>query len=105
MRKLVTLIWLLSIASLVKFQSYFPPRNDWEAKNPTALDINQQALNQEVQFTQENKYSGYWDLRVAILEVFKREPYNQILGSTTTKKRVGPSGIIIKDGYMVVVTP
>ena len=38
-------------------------------------------------------------MRIAILKGFSREPYHQILGPT--KKRGGPAGMILKDGYVV----
>ena len=46
-----------------------------------------------------NEYSGGRDLRVAILKGFAREPYHQILGPT--KKRGGPAGMILKNGYQI----
>ena len=39
------------------------------------------------------------DMRINILESFKREPYIKIVGPT--KHRGGPAGMIIKDGYIV----
>ncbi|GAA0858400.1 serine hydrolase [Aliiglaciecola litoralis] len=46
----------------------------------------------------DNEYSGPRDLRIAILQSFEREPFHQILGPT--KKRGGPAGMIIKDGFI-----
>ena len=46
-----------------------------------------------------DRYSGERDLRIAILKGFAREPYHQILGPT--KKRGGPAGIILKNGYQI----
>ena len=47
----------------------------------------------------ENEYSGARDLRRAILKGFEREPFHEILGPT--KKRGGPAGIILKNGYSI----
>jgi CubicO group peptidase (beta-lactamase class C family) len=56
-------------------------------------------LEKEIDFAQSNEYSGDRDLRIAILKGFAREPYHQILGPT--KKRGGPAGIILKNGYQI----
>lgn len=71
----------------------------WERKAPTSLGLDSEALNAVVRFAEENEYSGSRDLRIAILEGFSREPFHEILGPT--KKRGGPAGLIIKDGYIV----
>jgi CubicO group peptidase (beta-lactamase class C family) len=57
------------------------------------------SLETTVEFAKSNEYSGSIDLRIAILKGFKREPFHQILGPT--KKRGGPAGLIIKDGYTI----
>ena len=53
----------------------------------------------QLSFAEGNEYKGSRDLRIAILKGFEREPFHQILGPT--KKRGGPAGIILKNGYMV----
>jgi CubicO group peptidase (beta-lactamase class C family) len=79
---------------------YFPERNAlWEEKTPSALSINENKLLEAVNFAQNNEYSGSRDLRIAILKGFEREPFHEILGPT--KKRGGPAGIILKNGYIV----
>lgn len=81
-------------------QSYFPSANEvWETKNPKDFNIEVQVLKKAIEFAQSNEYSGDRDLRIAILEGFAREPYHKILGPT--KKRGGPSGMILKNGYQI----
>jgi len=80
-------------------QSYFPERGNWEEKNPSEFKIDTQKLQEAVQFAKDNEYSGSKDLRIAIVKGFEREPYHKILGPT--KKRGGPAGLIIKDGYII----
>lgn len=63
------------------------------------MGLNQQALNEAVQYAEDNEYSGSRDLRIAILKGFSSEPYHNIFGPT--KKRGGPAGMVIKDGYIV----
>lgn len=80
--------------------SYFPDRHEnWEQKSVNELNGDLEILNTAVAFAEANEYSGSRDLRIAILKGFEREPYHEILGPT--KKRGGPAGIILKDGYMV----
>ena len=80
-------------------QNYFPERGKWEEKSPSEFKINEQKLQEAVQFAKDHDYSGSKDLRQAILKGFQREPYHQILGPT--KKRDKPAGLIIKNGYIV----
>ncbi len=80
-------------------QSYFPERGQWEEKSPTEFSVNSQKLEEAIQFAKDNEYSGSKDLRQAILKGFEREPYHKILGPT--KKRGGPAGVILKNGYII----
>lgn len=80
-------------------QAYFPEQGNWEEKSPTEFKINAQKLKEAVQFAMDHEYSGSKDLREAIVKGFEREPYHKILGPT--KKRGGPAGLIIKDGYII----
>lgn len=79
---------------------YFPERgNTWEQLSTEAAGFNSTKLDEAVQFAKENEYSGAVDLRQAILKGFEYEPYHKILGPT--KKRGGPAGMILKNGYVV----
>ncbi|NND09718.1 MAG: serine hydrolase [Flavobacteriaceae bacterium] len=79
---------------------YFPERNTtWETQDPSDSGFNAIKLNEAIEFAEANEYSGSRDLRIAILKGFEREPFHEILGPT--KKRGGPAGIILKNGYMV----
>ena len=79
---------------------YFPPPGlEWEERSPSELGLNESLIDSALMFAMENEYSGSRDLRIAILEGFAREPYHKILGPT--KKRGGPAGMLMKDGYIV----
>ncbi|MEJ2162380.1 MAG: serine hydrolase [Robiginitalea sp.] len=79
---------------------YFPPRGaDWQARSPQEFNLDAGALQDAVKFAEAHEYSGPKDLRRAILKGFEREPYHEILGPV--KRRGGPAGIILKNGYMV----
>lgn len=79
---------------------YFPERNaDWQALSIKDAGWDEKGIQEVVAFAKANEYSGSRDLRIAILEGFKREPFHQILGRT--KKRGGPAGMILKGGELV----
>lgn len=81
-------------------QSYFPPSHGaWEEKEPKEFKINSKKLESAIDFAMDNEYSGSRDLRIAILKGFAQEPYHKILGPT--KKRGGPAGLILKNGYQI----
>ncbi len=79
--------------------TYFPDRNEWETKALSAAGFDKQLLNRAIDSIQANEYSGPKDLRIAILKGFQKEPNHSILGPT--KKRGGPAGMILKNGYLV----
>lgn len=83
----------------VNAQTYFPERGKWEVKTPQSQSLNPAKLAEAVKYAEANEYSGSRDLRIAILEGFKAEPFHKIAGPT--RKRGGPAGMIIKNGYIV----
>lgn len=102
MRYLKLFAFLL-FCSLVSYssnaQDYFPPRGSWQEQSPASQSMDAAKLQQAVDFAEANEYSGSRDLRIAIVQGFRREPFHQILGPT--KKRGGPAGVVIKNGYVV----
>ncbi|MBT8293820.1 MAG: beta-lactamase family protein, partial [Eudoraea sp.] len=92
---------LFSMNTTISQQAYyFPERNaTWQERPPSAFNLDGNKLNEAVNFAKSNEYSGSRDLRIAILKGFAHEPFHQILGPT--KKRGGPAGIILKNGYIV----
>nr|WP_299345050.1 serine hydrolase [Allomuricauda sp.] len=93
-------VFFVGIADLFSQELYFPNRNEtWKTTNPSRFDYNEEKLASAVNFAKENEYSGSRDLRQAILKGFQREPFHEILGPT--KKRGGPAGMILKNGYLV----
>ncbi|MEM8999503.1 MAG: serine hydrolase [Bacteroidota bacterium] len=78
----------------------FPERgSDWMKAATGQFVYNEESLQKAVDFALANEYSGSRDLRQAILKGFQREPFHEILGPT--KKRGGPAGMILKDGYLL----
>lgn len=99
--KFSIVVFLIGVFSVLgQTEYYFPERNsDWAKKLPKDFQLNLDKLNDAVSFAEKNEYSGSRDLRIAILKGFEREPFHEILGPT--KKRGGPAGIILKNGYVV----
>ena len=100
LNRLLTVLSLVLLSTQLSFsQSYFPPRGEWETRTPQSQGLKAAELQKAVEFAEDNEYSGSKDLRVAILEGFRREPFHEILGPT--KKRGGPAGVVLKNGYIV----
>jgi len=99
MKKLIILTRILIVlfaGQLSAQQIYFPPAGSWEEKSASEYNFN---LLEAVEFAEANEYSESKDLRQAILKGFQHEPYHEILGPT--KRRGGPAGMILKDGYII----
>ncbi|MGB3776317.1 MAG: serine hydrolase, partial [Leeuwenhoekiella sp.] len=101
MKLFVTLIFLLNLTfNLFGQKIYFPKAGtSWEKQTPKNTGINAENLQKAVDFALSNEYSGSRDLRQAILKGFESEPYHSIQGPT--KKRGGPAGMILKNGYLI----
>ncbi|WP_339652873.1 serine hydrolase [uncultured Maribacter sp.] len=91
---------IIGVLNLNAQEYYFPKANtSWEQKSPKIFNIKDALLKEVIDFAKANEYSGSRDLRIAILKGFEKEPFHQILGPT--KKRGGPAGMILKNGYIV----
>ena len=104
MKSSVLALWILVFAGIWTGQAqkdwYYPLRGaDWATRRPADFGIDATALQQAVSFAESHEYTGSRDLRQAILEGFRREPYHELLGPV--KKRGGPAGMILKKGYLV----
>jgi len=99
--KFCILSLLLLSASFLIAQSnlYFPDKHVWEERSGREFGINDETLQTAIDSIKANEYSGPTDLRQAILKGFEREPYHKILGPT--KRRGGPAGMILKNGYCI----
>ncbi len=85
--------------SWAQTKPYFPTAQIWETRSPQQMGLNAEQLQQAVDFAQANEYEGDYDLKVAILKGFVREPYHEIKGPT--KDRGKPAGVVLKNGYIV----
>lgn len=82
--------------SLPAQEIYFPTEDEWKEKPASEFKID---VSQVIEFAENNEYSDSRDLRQAILKGFEQEPYHEILGPT--KRRGGPAGLILKNGYII----
>jgi CubicO group peptidase (beta-lactamase class C family) len=98
---LILLFLFLSTESIFSQKNnYFPQLNEvWKEKEPATFNIHKDKLSEAIAFAEANEYSGSRDLRIAILKGFEKEPFHDVLGPT--KKRGGPAGMIIKNGYLI----
>lgn len=98
MRKSFLTLFLINIIfySTTAQEMYFPSADSWEKKEGSEYQID---LSKAIEFAENNEYSESRDLRQVILKGFQHEPYHQILGPT--KRRGGPAGIILKNGYII----
>ncbi|MBT8318144.1 MAG: serine hydrolase [Lutibacter sp.] len=100
--QLIISLFLFIFTGLTNAQktNYFPELNkDWKEKKPSSLATNENKLSEAIAFAESNEYSGSRDLRIATLKGFEKEPFHAVLGPT--KKRGGPAGMIIKNGYII----
>jgi CubicO group peptidase (beta-lactamase class C family) len=79
---------------------YYPDRAAWEKRLPEAVGMNASSLQQAIRFAIENETKASRDLRDAHYQsAFGREPFGFPVGPM--KERGEPSGIIVKNGYVV----
>ncbi|PHN94877.1 serine hydrolase [Maribacter sp. 6B07] len=97
---LIIFLTIFLIGNIHAQDYYFPnPNASWEQRAPKDFKIKDALLQEAIAFAEDNEYSGSRDLRIAIVKGFEREPFHKILGPT--KKRGGPAGMILKNGYVV----
>ncbi|WP_435624378.1 serine hydrolase domain-containing protein [Flagellimonas sp.] len=101
MKRILFTFLVLVLGNEMKAQeTSFPERNaEWTVIDSKKFSYDSKVLNAAIDFAKENEYSGSKDLRRAILKGFEREPFHEVLGPT--KKRGGPAGMILKNGYLV----
>ncbi len=93
------LVLCLYICTSFSQSLYYPDRNVWETRTPEEMGLNPETLETAVQYAEEHEYEGAYDLKIAILEGFAREPYHDLAGPV--KDRGKPAGLILKDGYII----
>ena len=96
----VLVLYMSGPYMLAQTEAYFPERGGiWKRIDVAEAGFDREKLEEAVRFAQDNEYTGEYDLRLAILESFSHEPYHRISGPV--KRRGGPAGMILKNGYLV----
>ena len=98
MKYFIVLLTLVVTTALLA-EDYYPPRGEWQTRDAGKMGFDTEALQVAIDYALANEYSGDRDLRRAILKGFSHEPFHEILGPT--RKRGGPAGLILKEGYIV----
>ena len=80
-------------------QSLYYPDSTWQTKAPAELKMNKRLLDSAVNFAIQNETKTDYDLRVANMRSYVREPNYRILGPM--RERGKPAGVIVKNGYLV----
>jgi len=91
----------LCVCTLSTFSQsfYYPERDNWETRTPEEMGLDPEHIDAAVQYAQDHEYEGAYDLKIAILEGFAKEPYHDLAGPV--KDRGKPAGLILKDGYII----
>ncbi|MBK8517296.1 MAG: serine hydrolase [Saprospiraceae bacterium] len=88
---------VISLSSVFSQQDYYPDAV-WLTKAPSELGMNKFLLDSAVTTAIKSENKVEKDLRVSMLKSYIREPEYKIIGPT--RFRGGPSGLVIKDGYI-----
>ena len=80
--------------------NYFPPEGDaWQRRAPEQAKINHAKLKEAIDFAIASESKAPRNLELAHYQTFGREPFGEAVGAF--KERGDPTGIIIKNGYIV----
>ncbi|RYG00777.1 MAG: class C beta-lactamase-related serine hydrolase [Chitinophagaceae bacterium] len=100
--KSITLFYaalLLTASTYGQTQINYYPDSAWQIKKPSELKMNAAKLDSAVNFALANDSKTDYNLSVANLKSYVREPGYKILGPM--KDRGKPAGLIIRKGYIV----
>ncbi len=95
-----SLLLLFFLSFNLTAQTYFPEKNNWETKTPSALGMDEAKVKQAIEFAIAHESKENRNLKIAHYEsAFGREPFGYPVGPSKTR---GPaSGLIIYKGYVV----
>ncbi len=98
MMKYILILATFCSSFLAAQNPYFPDKN-WETRKPFDLNMNAAFVDSAVNFALSNEVKMDYDLRIANIKSYSREPDYKILGPM--RHRGKPAGLIIKNGYIV----
>ena len=98
--KILGLLFFSFLAICVSAQHYFPPKGQWEKKEPKELGMDESKINAAIYFAVTHESSENPNLKIAHYEsAFGREPFGYPIGPM--KNRGKATGLIIYKGYIV----
>lgn len=80
-------------------QKLYYPDTAWQVRKPSEVNMNAALLDSAVRFAIQHESKTDYDLRIANIKAYSREPNYRILGPM--RERGKPAGLIIKNGYIV----
>ncbi|HEX8059660.1 MAG TPA: serine hydrolase [Cyclobacteriaceae bacterium] len=79
--------------------AYFPDRDSWAVKKPEDVGMNNDKVNEAIEFHKQRESKSPRNLEQAHFQSFAREPFGEGIGPFAER---GPAtGLIIKNGYIV----
>lgn len=99
MKKTFATIFFSLLFVFAYSQSVYFPEANWQTKKPEELKLNKIFLDSAVTFALNGENKVDRDLRIANMKSYANEPDYKIIGPM--KKRGGPAGLVIKNGYIV----
>ena len=94
----IQLVFVFFTGTLCSQHAYYPDAV-WEVKSPEELKMNRTLLDSAVTLAIHSENKVEIDLRISNLKSYAREPGYEMIGPM--KRRGGPGGLIIKNGYIV----
>ncbi len=98
MKQCLLFYLLLLVSQVAAFAQYFPGRN-WETRQPADLRMDAALVDSAVRYALSHEVNMDYDLRVANMKAYAREPGYSIAGPM--KPRGKPAGLILKNGYII----
>jgi CubicO group peptidase (beta-lactamase class C family) len=91
---------VLGAAPQTVLPKYFPPRGEWQKREPANTGFDKAKLDEAIAFAIANENPNTKDLALDIPDTFKSEaPYNTVDGPT--QPRAAANGIVIRHGFVV----
>lgn len=79
--------------------SYFPTKDNWQARTPEKSSFDTAKLNEAIEFAKANEAKAPRDQELGQAQTFGREPFGESVGPYKTRGEM--TGIIIKNGFIV----
>lgn len=80
-------------------KDYFPSAQSWEHKDPAAIGLDSNKINEAIQFAKTNEAKMPRNQEIAQAMTFGKEPFSDAIGPLADRGE--PTGIIIYKGYIV----